>query len=286
MTSRAAAVFQIPNEITEHALTYLHPLDVSRFSQTCRLARTFVYGDASQYLWRQLFLASFDDPREAVDFGDTNIEYNWKEELQRRARAELIAFNIGLWLDEQSFALETIISTIWNAPPVQPVLDDKASDSLEWVTRVLRDSRILDAPVARAENNQLISRIQTYLVGEATGDKSRGDLDLLRTRSRCQIYDVRNYRRVTNYGPYLKGGEVNWDHARAIVNVIQMKFEGKGFWMDGRPPVGLEATRRYSVTGAANRGVKDWACIEGTWRRYVCWLDYRYVLVGPMFRYL
>ena len=282
MASPTVAVFQIPNEVIEHALTYLHPLDVARFSQTCRLACTFVYGAADQYLWRQLFLASFDDPREAFDSRDANPEYNWKGELQRRAQAELIAFNIKQRLDEQTFALETFISMIWDALPV-PVLEHKPSNSLEWVTRVLHDSRILDAPVMwpEAKDNQLISRIQTYLaltLNEVTDDKSKAHLDALRIRSRCRVYDLRNYRRETDYGPYLKGGAVNWAHAQAIVNVIQMNLREICFWMDTRPPVGLEATRAYSVTGAANRAPMDWACVEGTWRRFVCFMDYRCVL--------
>jgi len=37
--------------------------------------------------------------------------------------------------------------------------------------------------------------------------------------------------------------------------------------------VGLQAIRAYSAPGAAP-GL-DWAGVEGTWRRYVCFMDYR-----------
>jgi len=101
-------------------------------------------------------------------------------------------------------------------------------------------------------------------------------LEALRTRSRCLVYDIRNYRRETHYGPFLRGGQVNWVHAETIVNVIQMNLmELPDVWVDTRPPVGLEATRTYSVTGAVDRAPGDWACVEGTWRRFVCFLDYR-----------
>ena len=81
-----------------------------------------------------------------------------------------------------------------------------------------------------------------------------------------------------DYGPYLKG-VVNWVHVHIIINIIQMNLWKIHFWMDMCSPVGLEATRAYSVTGAAHHAPMDWACVEGTWRRFVCWMDYWYVLL-------
>jgi hypothetical protein len=283
MSNSTVTVFQIPAEITEHALTFLHPLDVAQFSQTCHLAYTMVYGSADEYLWRQLFLVHpFDDPHKAIGGQNASVPYNWKKELQRRARAELVAFNIERRLDEQDFALETLISVILDAPPVQSGLEHQRSDSLRWVAHILRNSSILDAPVpsSEAKDSQLISRIRTYLSlsHDKAEDGHTTHLDALRVRSRCQVYNLRNYRRDNDYGPFLGGGHINWIHAEAMVNVIQMNLmELHGIWMDTRPPVGLEATRTYSVTGATNRASDDWACVEGTWRRYVCFMDYRYV---------
>lgn len=271
-------MFQIPAEVTEHTLTFLHPLDVARFSQTCHLAYTMVYGAADEYLWRQLFLSHpFDDPRKVIGSGNASIPYNWKKELQRRVQAELIAFNIEQRLDEHNSALETLISVILDA---QSGLEHQQSDSLRWVTHILQNSSILDAPIPcpEAKDSQLISRIRTYLALslDKAEDGKTTHLAALRVRSRCQVYNLRNYRRDNDYGPFLRGGQINWIHAEAMVNVIQMNLmELHGIWMDTRPPVGLEATRTYSVTGAANRASGDWACVEGTWRRYVCFMDYR-----------
>jgi hypothetical protein len=284
MASSTQTVFQIPDEITEHALTFLHPLDVSKFSQTCRSAHTLVYGAADQYLWQQLFLAyPFDDPRKAVNRLTVVPEPNWKAELQRRIRSELIAFDIEHRHDEQSFAWETFVSAISDAQPVLPGLEQQ-SDTLMWVTHILRDSKILDAPITWPDKscNHLISRIRTSLAlsFDKTEDASvKARLDVLRTRSQFRVYDIQNYRRDNRYGPYLRGGQMHWAHAEAMVNVVQMHLmELHGVWMDTRPPVGLEATRAYSVAGATDRLPADWACISGTWRRYVCFLDYRYAL--------
>jgi len=287
MASSTATVFPIPDEITEYTLTFLHPIDIAHFSQTCHLAYALVYGAPDQHLWRQLFLAHpFDDPRNASNHQNTCTLYNWRAELQQRVQAELIAFNIAHRLDEQQLALETLISVIGDASPVSSAFQHKESDSIKWVTRILLDSRILDAHVAvpgPVNSNQLISRIRTYLAlsfERANDDETTARLGALRTRSRCLVYDLRNYRRDNDYGPFLCRGQINWVQAEAIVIVIQTNLmDLHDLWMDTCPPVGLEATRTYSVTGAANRLSADWACVEGTWRRYVCFLDYRYVLL-------
>jgi hypothetical protein len=110
MANSTVVVFQFPSEVTEHALLHLHAVDVARFSQTCRLAHTLVYQASDQFHWRQLFLASFDDPRKALDIRNAGSEWDWAGELQRRARTELIAFNVVQRFEEQVFALETLIS--------------------------------------------------------------------------------------------------------------------------------------------------------------------------------
>jgi hypothetical protein len=273
-------VLQIPAEVTGHALTFFHPLDVAKFSQTCHLAYTLVYDN--QALWRELYLKyPFDDPRKALDPRHAIVSYDWKGELQRRMQAELIAYNIEQRFEERNLALETFVSVISNATPAQSPLEYQNSGSLQWVTGILRDSRILDALVVEPDgrNNQLISRIQTYCafsLDMPDDDSTKARLAALRLRSRCQVYNMRNYRRDNNYGPYLGGGQINWIHAESLVNVIRMNLaELHGVSMDTRPPVGLQATRAYSAPGAANRTPEDWACIEGTWRRYVCFLDYR-----------
>jgi hypothetical protein len=286
MASSRETVFRIPDEITEYALTFLHPLDIANFSQTCHLAYALVYGAPDQYLWRHLFLTyPFDDPRNASNYQNTSTSYNWRAGLQQRVQAELIAFNIAHGLDEQQLALETFISVIGDTSPALSALEHKESDSIKWVTRILVDSGILDAHVTvpGPTDNQLVSRIRTYLAlsFEGVNDNEKiARLGALRTRSRCLVYDTRNYRRDNDYGPFLCGGQINWVQAEAIVNVIQTNLmDMHAVWMDTRPPVGLEATRTYSVTGAANRLSADWACVEGTWRRYVCFMDYRYVLL-------
>jgi len=91
---------------------------------------------------------------------------------------------------------------------------------------------------------------------------------------------MRYYHWENNYGPYLVGEKIDWVHIEALSNVIRMNLVELHVWLDTRPPVGVEATRVYSVIDAAHRALADWACVEGTWRRIVCFMDYRYVLLA------
>jgi hypothetical protein len=193
--------------------------------------------------------------------------------------------NIEQRMEERVYALETFMTMVLNAPPVQAGLEHTKSDSLDWVTRVLRESQILDVTSLSLEMKdiQLVSRLRTYLalsLESAEDDKAKARMSALRANSRCYVYDLRNYRRDNEYGPYLRGGQVNWAHVEAIVNVIHMNLEElHSIWLDTRPPVGLEATRMYSAPDVAARHAEDWACIEGSWRRYVSFMDYRYVIL-------
>lgn len=283
MPSTTPLIFTIPPEVSEHALAYLHPTDVASFAKVSRAGRALVYGASDHYLWRQLFLALFDEPGKSLKSHSGYPTYNWKGELQRRIRAELTAFNAEHRPDERINTVETLVAVILDSPPVQATVPFGESTSLRFVTPILRDSGILStADVPDKIGAQQISRLRTYLALslDSPKEKDLGDgsqlLPDVRVKSRCYVYDLRNYRRDNEFGPFLQGREVNWPHVEAIVNVIQMNLvELEGLWLDTRPPVGLEATRGYSAPGAFKRAPEDWACIEGTWRRYVSFMDYR-----------
>ncbi|KAI0822108.1 hypothetical protein BC628DRAFT_1390972 [Trametes gibbosa] len=59
----------IPTEVVELILIFAaaahSPETVARFSQTCRAHRELVYGASDSHLWREIFLATFDDPRDS-----------------------------------------------------------------------------------------------------------------------------------------------------------------------------------------------------------------------------
>ncbi|KAE9395927.1 hypothetical protein BT96DRAFT_1042571 [Gymnopus androsaceus JB14] len=120
-------------------------------------------------------------------------------------------------------------------------------------------------------------RAHISLTHEIHGDEeTENALSARRIQSRCFVYDIRNYKPINQWGPFLDDGSVNWLHIEHLANVVLINLrELPPLWATTIPPLGLENTRAYSAPGP--HCDTDWAGVEGTWRRYVCFMDYRYV---------
>jgi hypothetical protein len=188
---------------------------------------------------------------------------DWKVELLRRMKAESIAFSTEGRVFERKRALETFISMVQDALPVVKDQCD-TSFNLQWLVRVLRDSRMLDANILPNEA-RLHARLRSYIAlsfDDGKDDKTRNRLKERRVISRCYVYDLRHYGPGNSWGPYMHDGRVNWVHVEALINVILMNLcELPRMWVNTRPPVGLEATRPYSAPG--DHQPYDWAGVEG-----------------------
>uniref|UniRef100_A0A0W0FAM9 F-box domain-containing protein n=1 Tax=Moniliophthora roreri TaxID=221103 RepID=A0A0W0FAM9_MONRR len=280
---------RIPPELSARILSFCEARDLARFSQTCALARELVYGTEDQYIWREVFLNTYDDPRQALRICATDDEsssavcVNWKSELQKRTQAQLAALRTddpAEIANERKHTLETFLTVILEALPARnpTPFEPQPQPSLNvmWLDRVLRESRILDASYLRNEA-RLCARLRSYVGlthddGELDEDKEI-PLGERRTKSRSYVYDLRNYHMENNWGPFMVDGSVNWEHIEHLINVVLMNLrELPGMWMK-KPPLGLQVTRAF--TAPALRGGEDWAGVEGTWRRYVCFMDYR-----------
>jgi hypothetical protein len=277
-----------PTEVVQHALTFCHPFDVAAFSKSCRKAHDVIFGTNDQYLWRALFLAlPFDDPHHTLQaryiprFVDT---FDWKVELQKRFLAEAILMAGDNLAQERVGALQTLLFAIETALPAardsskEPPLP---SHNLTWVKRVVVESKFLQTDQLEGEIN-LRAKLRSYLSLSLDCDddeEARERLRQRRLRSRCFVYDLRNYRMDNQWGPYdseTGGGGVNWVHVESIINVVLMNaMELPSAWASKKPPMGLEATRAYSAPGIKNRRAEDWAGVEGTWTRLICFMDYR-----------
>ncbi|KIJ68795.1 hypothetical protein HYDPIDRAFT_37230 [Hydnomerulius pinastri MD-312] len=283
MTALSIGFLPIPSELTEHALTLCHPRDVASFSQTCRKARLLVYSTPDQYLWRQLFLLyPFDDPRKAQQGYREDIHVDWKMELQERIRAEIIARSSQSTSEERIAALQIFLNVARDASPVTRGYERVPSPNLLWVVDILQSTNMLRLPTfSEQETSQTLARLRSYLaltLDDCDDEDEEGKLRMksMRTKSRCLVYDLRNYRRDNDWGPFLTTGEVDWVHVECIINVISSNLVELGArWADTRPPCGLEATRANSAPDATTRAPHDWAGVEGSWRRYVSFMDYR-----------
>lgn len=272
----------------------LTPGDSQSFAQTCRNARRLIYQSEDQYFWRELFLSKpFDDLRKATPPLTAQmpcIQPDWKGELQRRIAAEhvLADGSIGPSLRD---ALETLVSAVETALPLSDGPDMEYSENLRWLEGLLRHFR-LDADAMSSDERQLLGRLMTYyaLTYDSPAEPSeenpavRKRLNEMRRTSRWYIYDLRRYKEDTLWGPFLRDekGELrtNWVHMEHLVNVVAMKLRELpvlALRLYSKPRAGLSATQAYSAPFAHDRKLHDWAGVTGTWRRFVCFMDYRLV---------
>ncbi|KAF4572575.1 hypothetical protein EYR36_007083 [Pleurotus pulmonarius] len=277
----------IPPEIAEHALSMCRVKDVVSFSETCWGAYRIVHDPPPPQLWRRLFLAKFDDPRMALRIGDKVDEsavYNWRGVLIRRYEAAQVARGKEVPHLSYKDVLECFLSIVRDIPPLIDPKEDDTSRNTVWLSLTLRNSKIITTHQHWSDEHQLEAQLRAYValgIDSAThGPKLRSAdsrLDARRTGSRTYTYNLEHYKERNHYGPYLKSPKrrINWVHVEALMNVVQSNIrEIPHQWaQEVAPPVNLEFLRANSATTENNP--IDWAGVEGSWARYVCFMDYR-----------
>jgi hypothetical protein len=274
-------IFTIPLELTHRILTFCHPWDVAAFSQTCRLAHELVQ---DEYLWRQLWhVYPFDDPqvvfahrKEAGLVMTSDLHpsgYRWKGEFTRRLEAELIATKRReqyslLSSKDKKAALQVFVDVIAEALPASNLNgkfpDIFYSDNIQWMERVLWNSRLIAPLLQSLEDEREISELQSHIrscMDHHWGGRTRRATSDRRNRSRAFVYDLRNYGYRNDYGPYHPNGAVNWVHIEHLVNVVLANLEDLPHRTPTRPPTSLESLRPYSAPG--NYSLRDWAGVKG-----------------------
>ncbi|KZT56819.1 hypothetical protein CALCODRAFT_302360 [Calocera cornea HHB12733] len=93
--AREVTLDSLPPEISQRFLALCDPGDVAAFAQTSRANRAFVYESYDQFLWRELFLEHFDDPRltdpaSALLWSRTSKLNLWQTQLCERIRARQV----------------------------------------------------------------------------------------------------------------------------------------------------------------------------------------------------
>lgn len=322
----------IPAELLQQILICCHPRDVATFSQTCKYAYDVIYSiEHQQYLWRELFLSyPFDDPRSSrslspkssVSPSDSpdalNTPFDWRTELQRRVQVEVSAIDD----DDHREVLDVLLDVIAQAPPVLPgswtTKGYEPSPNLSWAANVVEDSSLLRFDPLWNQI-EFTSHLRALFVQTILTDETNSHLGH-RLRARTYVYDLRNYNRSREWGPFCEFSQglqedadevsssdsassatrgppgphaVDWTHVNALAAVVTANLRDiDARWPDeaiDRPPLltkGLEATRAYSAreTHPDVREIKeDWAGVDGHWLRIVCFCDYRCVLFYTSF---
>lgn len=259
----------LPSETIEYILTLCTPRDVASFAQTCSSAHRLIYQSSDNHLWRQLFLAvPFDDLRLSPDFTPEST-LDWKSELINRVGAELTLISHSTSEDAIEGALDIVLHTVRQAPVGGP----KLSANIAWANHLLEPHVI--TTLTQGPSSQTLAQLLAYM-GLTQLDPSEPAQDL-RIRSKAHVYDLRQYTLESTFGIFrIKGTRVygpNWVHLQYCVNVVVTSVPDSvlGYIL---PPRGLEATRAHSAPVTSSHSPRDWAGVEGVWRRYVCFMGY------------
>ena len=271
------AILKIPDKIKERILIMSDPFTVDTMSQSCSYFRDLIHRPADQYVWRTLFLAKFDDPRSTFSiYGGDPKKYPWSTELKRRIHSETLLTSQkpfeSLSHENQKLVLQILTDVICNSSSPSNL---ENSQDLVWVAQLINESDIFKVS-GTADIMELLAQLHVYY-GLTHEEKQMPSARAIRTASRCFVYDLRNYKEENVWGHFRldQAGKVSWVHIDHIINVITMNLDDVPHlpgWM--RPPTGLKAVRLYSAP-AVETSMIDWAGVEGSWYRYVCFMDYR-----------
>ncbi|KAF8707835.1 hypothetical protein RHS03_03862, partial [Rhizoctonia solani] len=248
-------------------------------------------------------------PDELLDEnGRPPTRFRWRDQVERRISAQMFLSKLGLssCATEERIparryrAIRTILSILETTPPAS--IEFTRSRNVAWLTKLLHPSSFSteflmrhflhdpDIEQPSSEDRQLTAELQVcffnaeHKLPSELAQKSR-------LNARAYVYNIQNYRQEGWHGPWRmteRGMEPNWVHLAAcqrviIENLAQRRIIGHNYPI---PPTGPQAVWGGSSKAAAvalknnpsrinEKGINDWAGVEGVWRRLVCFMDYR-----------
>jgi hypothetical protein len=279
-------VHALPPELLEQILVNTEPHDVASFAQTCRTHRALVYYTPDQVLWRELYLADLDDPRQCVDHLCRPVDvrdFDWRAKLQAVVRATTVASNPAVCRsDERIPVLQTLLDLCTRYPPLKP--NDKLlkpSKNLIFAAVLLRNGALLTGPdeASADEDAHLRARLRTML-----GLTPMDGHPEARVRSRCVVYDLRRYGWGNRFGPFRSDGSglVDWEHLAAVHHVMSMHVVDVGGQSDGFSfaifPMSMPFCQAVAKADDQDGANEDWAGVRGTWSVAFAFCDHRELL--------
>lgn len=235
-------------ELLDRILASTNPQALSAFSQTTSTFRSYISNNA--YLWRSLYTKYFDSPP-----GDKVTSIDWALEVKARTRAYLIAKSTTPSDEDCDIAAETLINVIETSTP-----GVSSSRTIDWLNDHIPLSKIWD----NKSDSQTLAKLHVLRW------YPRKDRDE-RVASRSYVYDMRNYRRSSLWGPFLRrrsGAQLkpNYIHVQHLMNVHLFPRDL------AEHATGFESTRAMTAPPSPAEG--DWAGVVGTWIFSVTWMDY------------
>jgi len=281
------ALALIPPELIQQVLLFLDPLDVATFSQTCKSFYNLVSGPSNNHLWRGLYLAQpLDDLRcsltPCLDHIPTE-EINWKGSLQDFIRARTVLEDPSKCRPgEREVILRTLIKLLRGAAPAPSFGGKTPSENLIWLVSMLRDGVFLNDVVPGSTATVAEIQLRSYLLvhlGLTPNDVTNAN----KTAALAFVYDIRNYRYDSNFGPFMPdgSGRINWVHLHAIHRTIAMHLVDL---RDGEPfafpliPISMPYCQSVIPPDLDLANELDWAGVEGLWHCTFSFIDHRDLL--------
>jgi hypothetical protein len=257
---------RIPVELLDRILTLTDPETLSAFSRLSRAYHSYV--EDNTYVWLSLYIKYFDHPR--TDQQRSSL--HWKGMVQRRTQALHVANACSASEKDTLSALDALIDVAQTAKP-----GPSSSQSIAWLEQHIPQTFIWVDVMPEHQHQQPLSQAQAKLQ-VLRCERQNGSAS--RLASQMYTYDMRHYRRLSQYGPFIpkrgKGPlEINYVHLWHLMNAlfhnIYESHASPGdvaLWMSR----GFNATRAMTAPPSPVEG--DWAGVEGDWVRFICWMDY------------
>jgi hypothetical protein len=282
----STSFLSLPPEVIAEAAILSNPNDVAALSCCCRHLYDIIYSTSFGYIWRRLYLATFDNPKLLVSEGVIpHIDFDWKYEVQRRAAAENLFMSNQLTEAASSLqkdhALEALASTIqWLAPSkIGTVSPTRSSDWCHEMSCGPGGHTLLKHLTSAKPSTVLVAFMYlsafAHLEGQDTETTTFCHLNT-RNQSRAFVYDMKRYTKLSRWAPLLPDGtgHVNWEHIVHLMVVMIANLRDLSDFYEVSPPLMLESVRPLSAPGIASRSQHDWAGVEGKWIRIVSFMDY------------
>jgi len=285
----------IPEDIREVIVLQCATIDpgsLASLAQTDSGLYRWICKPEGQYLWRNIYLGIFDDPRDALSLHNgTPFEaqtIDWKKQVQRIFRAvfrlrkaEFSEKEISYYLDEDASEAFLLVADL--ARPCTSDMDVTPSKNEAWLNETLKGIAL--PPPTR----QAFARFHLLACFLSTPNSTTlplGSSSLpSRLPSRAFLYDLAHYTDDSSHGPWLPGGRmrVNWQHLWHAINVIRHNIQERSGWniTPGNNFTNFRANSAYtddrSLPGTEEniKKMNDWAGVSGLYTRAIGFMDYR-----------
>ncbi|RMZ84048.1 hypothetical protein DV737_g1354, partial [Chaetothyriales sp. CBS 132003] len=301
-----SGLFALPRELLSNVLSYVEPVDLARFAQTCQSAQNAAH-PANQVLWRRVFLNLYDDPEDSWSAMPSSYtpppkkNWDWYREVKHRHRALCVLHKKNPQpvepgsVDQHITSLLSILDTTKFTPTpseirrgMEPWISDRS-----WSNLCLLAPR--DAPYHIGIDSLIYGYSARNRGGFTSGPRdfksdAKSRLHILcgltdrdhtdrkvKGQARRKVYNWSLTSEATDYGPFTDdgSGRPNWDLLEGIVTISMLML-----LRCVQSSLPLPNSFNYSVphrTLVPHKNPRDWARVQGSWLGTYSFLDYAYL---------